>query len=52
MEPVQLNFRYTETEYLAAIRLYMWNTSELLLGWVTLYVAETTSKIMLILKIM
>jgi hypothetical protein len=38
METVQLNFRYTEKEYLAAIRQYIWHSSELLLGFITLYV--------------
>jgi hypothetical protein len=47
MEKVHLNFRYTEKEYLSAIRLYVWNTSELLLGWIVLYALLSAGLVLL-----
>ena len=38
METVQLNFQLTEKEYIAAIRLYVWHSNELLLRLITFYV--------------
>ena len=47
MEKVHLNFRYTEKEYLSAIRLYIWNTSELLMGWIVWYVLLSAGLVLL-----
>ena len=37
-EVVQLSYRHTEKEYLAAIRLYYWNTKELMARLIVIYV--------------
>jgi len=37
MEPVQLSFKYTEEEYLAAARLFLWKSKEALMRIVVIF---------------
>lgn len=49
-QSVQLNFRHTETEYLAATRLYFWHSKEVLMRLIVSYVLVTA--VLLVLPLM
>ncbi len=49
METVQLNYQLTEKEYLAATRLYVWHSNEILLRLITLYVLVSAGLVLLTL---
>ena len=51
MESVQLNFKYTEEEYLAAVRLFVWRSKETLVRLVVTYILITFGIILLPLLI-
>ena len=50
-QSVQLRFRHTEKEYLAAVRLYFWHTKELLARLIVSYVLLSAGVVMLQLVI-
>ena len=47
-QSVQLSFRQTEQEYLAAVRYYVWHSKELLLRMVIVYVLVSTGMVLLL----
>lgn len=47
-QSVQLSFRHTEQEYLAAVRYYVWHSKELLLRMVIVYVLVSTGMVLLL----
>ena len=50
-QSVQLSFRHTEQEYLAAVRYYLWHSKELLLRLIIFYVLVSTGLVLLLLLI-
>lgn len=47
-QSVQLSFRHTEEEYLAAVRYYVWHSKELLLRMIIVYVLVSTGMVLLL----
>ncbi len=47
-QSVQLSFRHTEQEYLAAVRYYVWHSKELLLRMIIVYVLVSTGMVLLL----
>ncbi len=47
-QSVQLTFRHTEQEYLAAVRYYVWHSKELLLRMIIVYVLVSTGMVLLL----
>lgn len=47
-QSVQLSFRHTEQEYLAAVRYYVWHSKELLLRMSIVYVLVSTGMVLLL----
>jgi hypothetical protein len=50
-QSVQLSFRHTEQEYLAAVRYYVWHSKELLLRMIVFYVLVSIGMVLLLLLI-
>ena len=47
-QSVQLSFRHTEQEYLAAVRYYVWHSKELLLRMIIVYVLVSIGMVLLL----
>lgn len=47
-QSVQLTFRHTEQEYLAAVRYYVWHSKELLLRMIIVYVLVSSGMVLLL----
>ena len=47
-QSVQLSFRHTEPEYLAAVRYYVWHSKELLLRMIIFYVLVSAGMVLLL----
>lgn len=47
-QSVQLSFRHTEQEYLAAVRYYVWHSKELLLRMIIVYVLVSSGMVLLL----